>query len=129
MDTLTALGDRQSEDVPIDHELTVKDMLAHLTAWEHELIGWLKAAYEGKVPDIPHFTDEFINDFNARVYADTHDDKFFEIYDTFLRVHQEVLPLIQALPDDEKDPRWALWKNPNHPWSLIAGNTYEHYKE
>ena len=50
---LARLSTEQMARLRIDDQWTVKDIVAHITAWEIELLNWLGMAAEGDSPDIP----------------------------------------------------------------------------
>jgi hypothetical protein len=126
---IAQLSERQMVGIELRSGETVKDVLAHITAWESELSGWLQAAVQGQTVPIPRFTDEYVNSFNERVYIDNRERTLAEVRSEFEQVHHDLWVALNALPDAADDPQWKLWRNGQAPWLLIAGNTYDHYKD
>jgi hypothetical protein len=126
---IAQLSERQMVGIELRSGETVKDVLAHITAWESELLGWLEAAAQGQKASIPSFTDEYVNGFNERVHNDNRERTLAEVRGEFQQVHRDLWVALNALPDANDDPQWMLWRNGQAPWLLIAGNTYEHYKD
>ncbi len=127
---LASLTDAQKADPCLPGGWTVKDLLAHLTAWERALGTWIEAANEGRDPGIPRFTDEYVNGINAQVYAENRTRPYADVYEDYLKTHDEFLiPQFRALPDDPADPRWSVWRDRRPPWLLVEGNTYGHFCE
>ncbi len=130
LDLLGALNDVQKSEPCLPGGWTAKDLLAHLTAWERELGTWIASASSGNDPGVPRFTDEYINAFNARVYAENRYRPYVDVYTDLLRTHDDFLvPQIRALPDKLSDPRWSVWRDGKPPWTLVEGNTYGHFRE
>ena len=104
--------------------------LAHITLWEALLVGWLRLAAQG-VPPAPSINAvvALMDEVNARCLLDNRDRPVAEIRAAAARVHQELLDTLRALPNEEEDPAWHLWRDARAPWTLIVGNTTEHYEE
>ncbi len=109
---------------------TIKDILAHITAWERDLIGWLETAQRGLPPPIPPVGgwDAYIEEFNAQVYAANRDRPLDQVMADFDAVYKRLMVMLRALPDDPADPLWAVWEGKKPPWGLIA-TFYEHYRD
>src|SRR5260221_6728790 len=106
---IAQLSERKMVGIELDHGSTVKDMLAHITAWESELLSWLQAAAQGKKIPIPTFSDEYVNSFNEHIYHDNRERTLSEVQEEFQQVHNDLLSALHALPDDKNDPQWTLW--------------------
>jgi hypothetical protein len=127
---LDQLSDEQKNTPVLADGWTVKDVLAHIAMWERSLGVWLATANAGYEPELPKFTDDYINATNAQIYEHHLHEPYKQVYGMFCAVHQSFLmPHLEALPEDNDDPRWLVWRGGVPPWSLIAGNTYEHYRE
>lgn len=109
---------------------TVKDILAHIIAWERELLEWLAIAAQGHRPDIPlpGTWAPYVQSFNDRAYADDRDRPLSEVLANFHQVYDQLLEELQQLPEDPNDSLWSVWLNAEPPWELIA-DFAEHYRE
>src|SRR5262249_17003448 len=80
-----------------------KDILAHLTSWNHRLIGWLQAAAQSETPEIPEpgatWDDE--DRLNARTFAETRQLPLADVQAAHQRSFQQVLEQVQALSEKE----------------------------
>jgi hypothetical protein len=126
---LSQLSERQKVGIQIEHGWTVKDVIAHVTAWEAELLSWLQSAAKGAKPNIPTFTEDYVNGFNDRIYQENRERSYMEVFSDFQQVYHELLTALNNLPDEQDALQWTLWRNGEPPWLLIAGNTYDHYKD
>jgi uncharacterized protein (TIGR03083 family) len=106
---------------------SVKDVIAHITWYEREMIGMLKArALEGS--DLWQLPQEKRN---VPIYEENKDRPLEEVLSEAEQVYDQLFEAIASLSDDELvDPshfrdmpsEWA-------PWDVMAGNTYEHYHQ
>lgn len=111
---------------------SIKDVLAHLNAWQRRLLDLLQAAAQGKEPAVPtrELTDADVERLNAQFYEVAKLHSLDEIHAAFRSAHQQVAEAIQALSDDD------LTTEERFPWmrgtpllAVIRGNTDEHYQE
>jgi hypothetical protein len=119
-------------------DLAVKDVLAHLAAWERMEAGWLDASRRGA--PVVRFTPEYvvtdanyetmIEALNAQVFADNEVRSPADILADLQAAQAAVLAAVTALSEDElNDPHAFPWWDGEPIWTSIAGNTYEHYQE
>jgi hypothetical protein len=121
---------RDRNDQEIIEDWTIKDIVAHITTWEIELMRWLKRASLGKPPGIPAPGQWF--DFTERINRQTHEDNRTHTLDyvliRFNQVFDQLLVELKALPEDPGHAYWSVWLGGKPPWDLFA--TYpEHYRE
>ena len=128
----SALSDAQLEVID-EGGWSVKDNLAHLTAWEQ----LMRLAYLGNLPahkamqvdrEVYESLDE--DGLNEVIRQRNHDRLASEVIADLRRTHQQVLAdlnsrsftdLMAPLYDDDPDQRPVL--------GWVIGNTYEHYRE
>ena len=67
---LAQMDSAQIESALVQDGWTVKDILAHISAWERELLRWLEMSACGEPPDIPPpgTWSRYLHQFNARTY-------------------------------------------------------------
>jgi hypothetical protein len=128
--TISPLSPTQMAQLEIVDRWTVKDIMAHITAWEVELLRWLDSASHGYSPDIPGPAEwtPFIEQFNSQAHMENRSRTLDDVLDSFKRVYSRVLDELQALPKDSSDPYWSVWRDGRPPWDLF-GTYYEHYRE
>lgn len=111
---------------------SVKDILAHLTAWNRLLPGWLEAARIGATPIMPSegYTWRDMDRLNAAIYHANKDSAWDKVINEFREAHQRVLHEVEALSEDElTNPQRYNWMGGKPLTNLIASDTHEHYKE
>jgi len=110
---------------------SIKDMLAHIASWHHRLLAWLDAAVRNQEPTIsgPDNVEE-MNALNAQFYQENKSRTLDEVLADFLITHQQIMDIVQAMPEEDlmSTHRFA-WSQGKPLWHLIAGDTYEHYRE
>ena len=118
----------QDMDIPIDEMgWSVKDIIAHITWHEREMIGVLKArALVGSnLWELP------LNERNAAIYDQHKDLPLEEIQRDAQKTHGELMPLIETLTTEELNQADLFADMPKEwaPWDVIASNTYRHYRD
>lgn len=107
---------------------SIKDIVAHLAAWERLLMEWIDKAQRGESFTIPSEVD--IDSINAEFYAQDKDRPYDAICQQAQATHQQLIEVLTALPEE-----FAFTPGRVPPmgkaalWRLIAPNTYEHYEE
>ena len=108
-------------------EWSIKDLVAHITWHEREMVGVLKArALVGSdLWDLPQHKR------NAIIFEENHHRPLREVFAESQDVHQELVEELLKLSDEDlNDPgRFADMPADWIPWDLIAGNTYIHYQD
>ena len=106
---------------------TLKDIIAHITWHEKEMVGLIKAhALVGsQLWNLP--TDER----NAAIYQEVKDQPLEQVLAESQQVHQQLMEALPSLSDDDlTDPSTFPNMPPDwQPWMIIAQNTYEHYED
>jgi hypothetical protein len=129
---LAFLSEAQMTRAGADGAWSVKDVLAHLTAWQQRLLDILHAAQQGREPAAPvrALTDEEIDRLNAQFYAAARLRPLNDVQAAFHATYQQIIAAILALAnEDVMAPRRFAWLGDTPLWQIISGNTYEHYQE
>jgi hypothetical protein len=80
---------------------SVRDIIAHVTTWEEEALKHLPALLEGRTPPRYSTTYGGIDAFNALMTARKKDLSLAEVFRQQGLIHQRVIQLIQATPEDQ----------------------------
>ncbi len=117
---LATIGDEQFVQPGRFGEWSVKDMLAHITFWEQRLIAYVNGAKESLVQ--PGENEQTAVDrINAGVLAANRDRPLAEVRAAFDDSYQETLALVETLSTEQLDDE--------EMHGLVAGDTFEHYRE
>ncbi len=129
--TLAQISEARMTQAGVEGEWSVKDALAHITAWEQCMLSWLKAAASGEVPSVPVPGDwDYVHRLNRQTFEENHNRSLPDILADFHRSFQQILQAVEALSDEDlTPPLQAEWAKGESRWDLIAANTYEHYQD
>jgi hypothetical protein len=107
---------------------SVKDILAHLTAWESELVTALSKLDPQQMPALLKIDD--IDEWNQDQYHTTAPRPLGDVLEDFHGVHKHLLRAIEALDDVTlSDPRRFRWMEGEPLSYLILENAILHEQE
>jgi hypothetical protein len=107
---------------------SVKDILAHITAWERCMLHWLGETWQGLIPH-PPTSQHNLQRWNLAFYQENQPRPLAEVLAEFHQSYQQVLKSIVDTPEEElfKEIHGAWPEGP--VWQAVADNTWGHYKE
>ena len=108
--------------------LTLKDLLAHIVAWEQRMITWLGQAAEGILPDVPA-SDEAVEKINAEIYLENKDASLEDVRKAFERSYQQALKIAEDTPEVVLFSENLIEGRERPYWITVASNTWWHYKD
>lgn len=127
---LNGLSDTELTRPGVIGEWSVKDVLAHLTAWEQLFLSWYNPGLGGKSPQITPvgMSRKAMDAFNQEVFLQNRDRPFDEILAEFRTSYQQVLAAVQAAAEEDlfTAGRFA-WTGKLALVDYVAGNTCNHY--
>src|SRR5579875_1664108 len=128
---LALLNQEQMTTPGVTGDWSLKDILAHLAAWQRYLLIHLQAAIRNEEPADKGFTGDGDTDtMNARFYEQNKVRPLDDVQADFRTTYRQVVDAVQALSDEDLfDPQRFAWMKGNALWVFVAGNTYEHYQE
>ena len=128
---LAPLSETQVTTAGVNGEWSIKDILAHLAAWQKRTLNRLDAAVRNEKPSIPGLTsDEEMHRLNDQFYQENKARPLTDVLTDFRTTYSQILDVIQAAPEEVLiDPQRFTWLDGAALWELVAGNTYEHYQE
>ena len=126
---LSAFTDAQMVTPGMDGEWSVKDLIAHLSAWERRATTLLKILQRGEIPPAAG-PEDGLDALNARFYSENKDRSLTEVLAAKLQSFDDFLALVEASPDDDLfSPTRFAWTEGRPFESWVVGNTYDHYDE
>ncbi len=113
---------------------SIKDIVAHLMAWQARSIARLEAARMDKDPDFPRWPVEVDPDLlddpdqtNAWIQKTYRDASWPEIHRAWIAGFQRFLQLAQAIPEqDLLDPKRYHWMS-GQPLMAVLQSSYDHH--
>jgi hypothetical protein len=109
---------------------SVKDVLAHLMAWQHMVQAWYAAGKRGETPVTPSekYTWREIPALNQEIFATYRDHALDDVRAGFAASHQVTLDLIEATTDAELfTPKVYTWTKTTTLGSYLTSATCSHY--
>jgi hypothetical protein len=99
---LTQIGPERMDQGDVAGYWSIKDIIAHLTGWNHRLVARIEAAQRGEPEPPPPWpahlqTDD---DINAWIYETKRGHMVRDILDESQRVFQQLFAVVEGLPDD-----------------------------
>ena len=133
---LAAIGEGRMEQPGAAGFWSVKDVMAHVAAYERWLVDWLNAARLGQFPPPSVLDDDDIDRRNAQVYEATRALDLSAVKGGEENAYQELVLIIKGLSEaDLFEPErttWFVrpyWGEGTTLWEAIAGLTYDHWRE
>jgi len=128
---LVGLTEAQMTKPGVEADWSIKDILAHIAAWERLAMDRIYAAQTGADLKYPLIAgDDFVDQFNAQNYEAHKNQSLSEVQAEFDNAHQEFMAQIEALPEAR------LFQKLNFDWSgkltyqvMISANTHWHYPD
>ncbi len=126
-ETLSSLTPAQMLLPGVDGEWSVKDALAHISAWERRMINWVGSHLAGTLPEVPLPWD--VERMNSETYIQVKDKPLAEVQAEFRQSYRDSLELVKSLSEAQLQVTYSdTW--PMGPlWTGIAANMNWHYKE
>jgi hypothetical protein len=136
-DLLEGLTEEQITAQPRSYDMSIKDVMGHLRAWQQVSIARMEAAVSNREPEFPDWlgglhpeSEEHREEYNARIYEIYHDQPWSKVHHVWRDGFLRFLDLIEAVPEQD------LLNTQKYPWlakgdALIAvlEGSYGHHQE
>jgi hypothetical protein len=136
METLDQLTNQQMTDLHDPHGWTVKDHIAHLSAWEHSVVYFLGGrprSAELKI-DLSLYREGSDDEINAVLYQRSKEIPLEVVLEEFHEVYQELMKMLQGLTNADLQKTYGEYVAEEGGDERIAidvvySNTTGHFKE
>ncbi len=128
--TIEPLPDEALLQPGVMDDWTMADILAHLVAWESEMVTALLRIDQGKTPTrlVDAFAD--VDDYNARRYRENKGRDLDRIFEDLIGVRVQLEDWLAEFSDKElNDPQRYNWSKGLPLWHIIAENSFRHEAE
>jgi len=136
---LEMLSEQQMTTAGVVGAWSIKDVLAHINAWERGVLGRLQAAAKNATPafswapDEPLFTElsnADVDSMNDEIYQHNKNRSLQNVLTEFRTLAVRIVDALQPLSDDDlTDAQRFAWTFGNPLWRFVPGDTYEHVDE
>ena len=121
---IASLSEAQILATELDDGWSVKDLLAHIAAWEARCASWLEGVARGVTPERPEVQN--VDASNAHDYATAKQQPLSDVLAESGAAHAAMLRSVGALSEadlaDETRFGWPAWQT-------ASSNSDEHYRE
>jgi len=126
---LDGLTEEQMHQPGVVGEWTIKDILAHITAWQTRLITALFKVEKGFTPDTTE-GGKTVDQMNEKFYREMKDRPFDQVWDDLDSSYHQLLSRLDGWKEkDLFDSKRFKWMKGEPFATYIAGDSYEHYAE
>jgi hypothetical protein len=132
---LNSLRDAQITTPRVFGDWSIKDVVAHLRAWQQRSIARLEAALNHQDPDFPKWPTEFdpddedVDSINAWIYEQHRDQAWASVYQEWHNGFLRFLELGAAIPEkDLMEVGKYAWL-PDYPLAAVLTGSGEHHEE
>jgi hypothetical protein len=125
---LASLSEQQLTTPGVNSTWSVKDNIAHISAWQKRTLIKVQAVRDNVDfvdPLSPDATEEAVNE---QFYQQNKDRSLADVLAELHALHQRFVENVQAMSDEELN-RPLSWQNNKPIWLPIYGNSGEHYDE
>ncbi len=133
---LASLSEEQITAPHLPSNLSIKDVMAHLWAWQQRSIVRLEAALLDREPDFPRWPEEFDpeqedepHELNAWLYETNREKPWSRVYGDWRAGFLRFLELGEAIPEKDllEAGRYAWLEG--EPLSIVFVGSYEHHHD
>jgi len=127
--SLDGLTEEQMHQPGAVGEWAIKDILAHITAWQTRLITTMFKAEKGFTPETTE-AGKTVDQMNEKYYREMKDRPFDQVWDDLDASYHQLLSRLAGWKEkDLFDPKRFKWMKGAPFVEYISGDSYEHYAE
>jgi len=130
LDALEGIPESDWELPGVAGNWSIKDILAHLSRWEAELVKFLWQVQQGQTPTSIQLENIDVDAVNAAWQREARDRSLQRVLEDYHLVRTQTAARVEML--DEKDllaPNRFKWAKGKPLWEWIAADSYEHEAE
>ena len=131
---ITPLTEEQATVPGLPNGWSVKDLLAHLMAWQQVTRARLEAALQDRKPVLPAWLEgadpdgDDVDPLNARIYDAYRGQSWEDIYEVWQQTFRAVVSLGERLPENNLVSEGQYpWLN-GYPLIAVLEGTYDHHR-
>lgn len=132
---LAGMNEAQITDPQLPGGLSLKDVIAHLWAWQQRSIARMDAALHNHEPEFPKWPETLVaeaddvDQVNDWILRTNRDKSWAQVYAEWRAGFLRFVELTEAIPEQELlQPGRYAWLG-EHPLALIPRSSYEHHHE
>jgi hypothetical protein len=134
-EVLNGLNSEEMEIEGVQGEWSLKDIVAHITAWERYGIGWIQALAQGQKPEMPvpetsmDVLRKNMAAMNAEIHRKNQNRPLQEVLEDSRQSFELLVKEIEALPEERLDTTFNYeWAKEPVPGRHVIAWRYWHYR-
>lgn len=130
LDAIDGLSDEELEEPGVYLDWSIKDIAAHLSMWEGELIKLLWQIRNGEKPSTVHFSSIPEAELSSQWVIEAKDRTLERVFDDFDAVRRQTIRRIENFKEkDLTDPLRFPWMKGRPLWEWVADYSFKHEAE
>lgn len=120
---IARVGEPGMVEPALEDDWSIKDVIAHITAWEQLCLVWVRTDHRGEGP----FTQKSLDALNAKLHAENEGRSLEDVLADARRSYEEFVAMVEEQTDETlvTPPSWA-----DPPLGqVISSNSDDHYRE
>lgn len=133
-DLLSTLSEEEITTSRLPNGWSIKDLMAHLMAWQQVTTARLEAAQRNEYPTYPEWlagaspdSEEELHRFNARIFELHRERPWTEVHQAWRAGFLKVLKLGEEVPEDDLVEAGKYPWLKGYPLIAVLQGTYEHH--
>lgn len=130
LDLIEGFSPEELEQPGVAGDWSIKDIIAHLSMWEGELVRMLWQAKRGETPSTAQFRGAPVDTVNAQWFKLAKDRPLERILEDFHAVRNQTMHRVEDFSEhDLTDPKRYSWSKGKALWERIADDSFAHESE
>jgi len=126
-EAIAGLSEQEMLMTGVVGEWSVKDLLAHLSRWEAELVKLLWQARQGLQPTTILNSPISFDEINARWYQEDQERPLERILADFHGAREQTIRRLESFNDEDlENPQRFAWLKGEELWAWVASDSFEH---
>ena len=124
-------ADRRSEAAVWGDGWSIRDLVAHLSAWHEMFLRWYGEGAQGARPELPApgYGWNQTPELNRAIWKKHKDRVWEDVWADFERGYEEILGIAEGLTEEELlEPGAYAWTGKNPLRTYLGANTASHYR-
>ena len=130
LELIEGLSDEELVATGVTGCWSVKDILAHLTRWEAELVKLLWQTSLGQQPTSAQFSRTPLNELNDQWFKEMQSRPLDRILEDFHGVRTQTIRRLESFSDKSlEDDKFYPWLGGRPLWEWVASDSFDHEAE
>jgi len=130
--TLAQVREDQMDEPGVCGAWSVKDVLAHIVAWEELMVRCLRGIQDLTVPGLVPYgiSDDALDELNGQIREENRGKPLDQVLKEFERSYEESVTAVEETSEEELLAIGRVEGLGNEPlWHMVAANTCWHYRD